>query len=130
MTILLIVALMRCVILIIYQRPRSDAREVQANLRGSWIAVTVVLTAFCIRAGLLVNGRAAGILIDDRNWMSLSRLQWVAWFSVLLRGYFTEAIWNAANSRTFPYMQADLWVLLGITGATAVSSNLIVDNKK
>jgi hypothetical protein len=106
------------------------------HLQYEWIAVSLVIVGMCWFAGWMVNGRLDGILIDDCNRISLSRLQWVAWFIVLLGGYFAGAVWNVAYmenwkvSGHFPDMQPDLWALLGIVSASAVASNLIVDRKK
>lgn len=108
----------------------------QQHLQYEFIAVSLVIVGLCMFAGWMVNGRLDGILIDDRNRISLSRLQWVAWFIVLLGGYYVGAVWNVAYmahweiSGHFPDMQPDLWALLGIVSASAVASNLIVDRKK
>jgi len=106
--------------------------------RVQWIGVTAILIALCATAGFFRTGRVDGILIDDRNRVSLSRLQWVAWLIVLIGGYFSESIYNAAASLAtaspdggpFPTIQPELLALLGIASASPVASNLIVDTKK
>jgi hypothetical protein len=124
---LLILLLIVCAwwIVSLYSDPGKSA-----NLHSPFIAIAAVLTGFSALAGYLINGRIDGILIDDRNRISLSRLQWVAWLIVLLGGYYTEAIWNMVGKSPFPNMQPDLWALLGIVSGSAVASNLIVDKKK
>jgi hypothetical protein len=108
----------------------------QQKLQYQWIVVSAVIVGISMFAGWLVNGRLDGILIDERNRISLSRLQWVVWLIVLLGGYFAAAVWNVGYMEHwdikghFPNMQADLWALLGIVSASAVASNLIVDRKK
>jgi hypothetical protein len=99
-------------------------------LPAQWIAVALLLVALCVVAGLLVNGRPDGILISDRNRISLERTQWVAWLIVLLSGYFVASIWNVTQGTAFPTMQTDLFALLGIVSISPVISNVIVDNKK
>jgi len=101
-----------------------------SSLRPQWIFVVAVLVALCILAGYLVNGRLDGVMIDDRNRISLERVQWVSWFIVLLGGYFTEAVWNAAYGSEFPGMETELLALLGIVSASLVLSNLILEPKK
>jgi hypothetical protein len=107
----------------------------QQYLQLQWVAVSAIIIGMCMFAGWMVNGRVDGILIDDRNRVSLSRLQWVAWFIVLLGGYYVGAVWNVGYldwkaQGHFPTMQPDLWALLGIVSASAVASSLIVGNKK
>jgi hypothetical protein len=106
------------------------ANPAATSLQYQWVFVAAILTAFCALSGYLINGRFDGILIDDRNRVSLSRLQWVTWFIVLLGGYFTEAVWNMAHGQAYPLMQQDLFILLGIVSGSAVTSNVIVDSKK
>jgi len=74
--------------------------------------------------------RLIGILIDDRERISLARVQWVAWFLVLFSSYFVGAVWNAAYGADLPAMEANLFALIGITSGSAVISNLVVDAKK
>jgi hypothetical protein len=89
-----------------------------------------LFAALCMVAGILVNGRIDGVLIDDRNRISLERAQWVAWLIVLLGGYFVEAVWNVAHGAAFPKMEPELFGLLGIVSVSPVISNIIVDSKK
>jgi hypothetical protein len=100
-----------------------------SQLRWEYVAVTAILVALCIVTGVLVNGRLDGVLISDRNRISLARVQWVAWMIVLLGAYFVEAVWNVAHSGSFPEMQTHLFGLLGIVSGSSVVSSLIVDAK-
>ena len=45
----------------------------------------------------MIHCRIDGILIDDRNRVSLSRFQWVVWLLLILGSYFTEMIWNISQ---------------------------------
>jgi hypothetical protein len=100
------------------------------NLRWAWLWFVAVLVALCLLSGYLVNGRLDGILIDNRNRLSLDRVQWTAWLIVLLSGYFTETVWNIARGAEFPGMQAELYALLGIVSASPVASSLITNAKE
>src|SRR2546425_1174656 len=80
--VVLIVALIACAWWIVGLHGEKPAEK--TDLHYPFIAVAVVLTGFCALAGYLTkDGRIDGILIDDRNRVSLSRLQWVAWLIVL-----------------------------------------------
>jgi hypothetical protein len=122
LTLLLLILLAACAVWIGKSTDHSQ-------LRWEYIAVTAILVALCIVAGVLVNGRLEGVLIGDRNRMSLARMQWVAWMIVLLGAYFVEAVWNVAHSGSFPEMQTQLFGLLGIISGSSVVSSLIVDAK-
>jgi hypothetical protein len=123
LTLLLLILLAACAVWIGKSTDHSQ-------LRWQYVTVTAILVALCIVAGVLVNGRLEGVLIDDRNRMSLARMQWVAWIIVLLGAYFVEAVWNVAHSGSFPEMQIELFSLLGIVSGSSVVSSLIVDAKK
>jgi hypothetical protein len=100
------------------------------DIHDQWLIVEASLLVLCMIAGYIAKGRIDGILIDEQNRISLERTQWIAWLIVLLGGYFTEAVWNVALGQSFPEMKTYLFGLLGIVGASAVTSNVIVDAKK
>jgi hypothetical protein len=122
LTLLLLILLAACAVWIGKSTDHSQ-------LRWQYIAVTAILVALCIVAGVLVNGRLEGVLISDRNRMSLARVQWVAWMIVLLGAYFVEAVWNVAHSFSFPEMQTESFGLFGIISGSSIVSSLIVDAK-
>jgi hypothetical protein len=111
-----------CGIWILYPYPDS--------LRVKWIVVSLVIIGQCAAAGYMVNNRIDGILIDDRNRISLERFQWIVWLIVLLGGYFVECFANIAANQPFPTIQPQLLILLGIVSASPVVSNIITDTKK
>ena len=55
----------------------------------SWIVGMISLLAFIVVAGHGINGQFRGALIDERNKISLSRFQMLAWTVVTLAGYAT-----------------------------------------
>jgi hypothetical protein len=83
-------------------------------------------------AGVLVNGRVDGILIDERHRLSLSRFQWVLWFVVLVSAFFVATMLNVKSgfANPFPTMQSELFGLIGLASGSAVLSKMIVDQKK
>lgn len=102
------------------------------NLQLQWALVLLILVCLCALSGLLVHGRVDGILIDERNRLSLSRVQWVAWFVVLVSAYFVGTVLNVKGGygSPFPVMQAELFGLIGLSSGSAVLSTLIVDSKR
>lgn len=102
------------------------------HLQLQWAIVFLILVFLCAIAGILVNGRVDGVLIDERHRLSLSRLQWVAWFVVLISAYFVGTILNVKSgyANPFPTMQSELFGLIGFSSGSAVLSNLIIDAKR
>lgn len=95
-----------------------------------WLATLALVIAFCLLAGYMVNGRIDGILINDRNRISLGRLQWTLWLIVLMSGYFVEALWDVGHATVLPTMQQDLLGLLGIVSGSSVIGGVISNTKK
>jgi hypothetical protein len=72
-----------------------------------------------LAVGLALKGLWFGVLIDDRNRLSLSRTQQVAWSILLLGGLGALGWFNAIQggiqpSEIFPTMDPALWAALGI----------------
>jgi Neprosin/Neprosin activation peptide len=101
-----------------------------SSVPAQWLAVEATLLGLCVLSGYAVNKRPDGILIDEENRISLGRIQWVAWFVILMGGFFTESIWNISLGQSFPTIQKELLELLGIVTGSAVTGSLIVDSKK
>ena len=59
-----------------------------------WLAIVVLLTLSLVIIGYGNAGRAAGVIIDTRNQMSLSRVQEVAWTILVLSAILTIAMFN------------------------------------
>jgi hypothetical protein len=100
----------------------------------AWIAVMILLTAFLSIAGKGVTGFWWGALIDDRNMMSLSRLQIILWTIVVLSGFLAAAMTNiAADTGQSPLaiqVPQQLWLLMGISTTSLVASPLIRSTKR
>jgi hypothetical protein len=122
-TLLLVIALVICGWWI-------EQIKVVGHLKSPWVVVMAVLVALCAFAGCLVNRRIDGILIDDRNRISLSRFQWVMWVIIVGGGYFTVALWDVANTGDFPKLDEQTLILLGIVSGSAVLSTVVVNKKK
>jgi hypothetical protein len=104
-----------------------------------WLLLTPwILTAACMVWCFALIGRLPpivdwrGLLIDQRNKISLSRLQLVAWSLLVISAVTTEGILNAVWGRTNPLelgIPAELWVLLGLSAGTFVAAPLVLATK-
>ena len=104
-----------------------------ANRRKAWFSVMALMTVSIIIAGHGATGRWAGLLIDERNRMSLSRLQMILWTAIILSGLLVAALSNTTLGAKDPLAIAlpeELWMLMGISTASLVGSPLILSNKK
>lgn len=107
------------------------------RLGGSsgWLLNLVLLTVLATLLGHGVTGRPSGLLIGERNAMSLARFQLVAWTVVVLSALFTAVFHNLAAGAD-PSMAltiaipGELWALMGISTASLVGSPLILSNKR
>lgn len=99
----------------------------------TWLLNMVLMTVFVGIAGLGINGRLSGVLIDSRNRWNLSRLQTILWTILILSAFFTIAIWNILNKSADPLaiqLHEELWFLMGISTTSLVGSPLIISGKK
>src|SRR4051812_25502858 len=60
----------------------------------AWIGTLVLLAGFVTVAGRGILGLWTGLLIDEQNKMSLSRLQMMLWTIIVLSGFLTVALCN------------------------------------
>jgi hypothetical protein len=93
------------------------------------------LTLFTLLTGHGVVGLWRGLLIDERNKLSLSCLQMTLWTVVVLSGFLTAALWNVAHAHEGDHPLAiallqELWLLMGISTSSLVASPLILSTKK
>lgn len=99
----------------------------------SWLIMAGLMVAFAAVIGKTINGRWAGILIDERNKMSLSRLQIVIWTLIIISAYFAVASARISAGEADPLairIEWQLWALLGISSTSLVGTPLILDDKK
>ncbi len=99
----------------------------------AWLATLALLIAFATIAGQGITGCWSGLLIDERNMMSLSRLQMFLWTALVLSAFLTAALSNIASKQTDPLAIAvpvELWALLGISTTSLVATPLVLNSKK
>lgn len=136
---------MQTTISTVNQRPRSTYLFAFLTLIGmfasawnapdgwNWILVALCIAAFIAILGWHITGRPSGILISERNLMSLSRFQMALWTTIILSGFFTIAVLRMKGDVEDPLaikMDWHLWALMGISTASLVGSPLILSSKK
>jgi hypothetical protein len=104
----------------------------------SWnfIIVIVSMLLFVVTVGVRVSGRPAGILINERNLISLSRFQTVLWTLIILSGFLTMALLRIRFGVPSDQGPLDialdwrLWALMGISTTSLIGTPLIQSTKK
>ena len=122
------------------------------GLMLTWLGVAILMFIIIGFIGKSLNKGGWGVLIDNRNMMSLSRLQIVLWTVVILSAFLTVGLARVSDSRFNPdgyfYEPAEtseeetkqeptwadplgiqlpplLWALMGISVTSAVGSPLL-----
>lgn len=122
----------------------------------SWTAIGILMFVILALIGNAVNKGPFGVLIDNRNMMSLSRLQIILWTVVILSAFVSTMLARVSDSRIHPedyqcktitneegvevsepgcaepldiQVPAMLWTLMGISLASAVGSPLLKNFK-
>lgn len=111
----------------------SSVSRPSNHRQTTWVLNLILLFIFILIAGYGVTGRLSGLLIDNRNKWSLSRLQMILWTVVVLSAYFTAALSNIVQNLPNPLdinIPEQLWVLMGISTTSLIGSPLILSNKK
>lgn len=95
---------------------------------GRWLAILLLMVGTLVAIGLGVAGRVWGVLIDDRNALSISRLQLVLWTLLVLSAYLAAVLTRLAAAAPDPLAVAipePLWWLMGISTTSLVGTPLI-----
>jgi len=100
----------------------------------SFVILVALMILFMIVLGLKICGRYAGILINDRNLMSLSRFQMILWTVLILSAFLTAAIerihYGGTADALAIALDEKLWMLLGISTASLVGTPIVQSTKK
>lgn len=89
----------------------------------AWACCVLGLMCLCGCIGMEIRGRAGGVLIDERNRYSLSRLQMLAWTTLLVASLYTLFIANAIRSdAALEIMKIEVdWNLVAASGFSVIS---------
>lgn len=99
----------------------------------SWIVTMLALLGFTLFAGHAVTGVWRGAFIDERNKVSLSRFQMLAWTILIISALGTIVIARAANDPATALdvtVDETLFLLMGISTASLVGSPLVKSTKR
>jgi hypothetical protein len=102
----------------------------------AFLICLVLLTAYVALIGIWRAKRPSGILISERNLMSLARFQMVAWTIVVFSGFFVVVMQRIAHNVAVTealspdVIDPTLWAAMGISLASLVGTPWILSQKK
>ncbi|QSQ23696.1 hypothetical protein JY651_01545 [Pyxidicoccus parkwayensis] len=99
----------------------------------SYVATTGALALFLLVLGQSISGTPFGVLINERNLMSLSRVQAAIWTVVVMGGYLTMAISRVKAGTTDAVdvgIPQELWLAMGISTTSLLGTPLILGAKR
>lgn len=99
---------------------------------GAWIWAIAILLLFIRQLGINLLCKSWGIFINERNLMSLSRLQIVLWTIIIVSAYLVMVLARIYTRIDKPFditMDWHLWAVLGLSLSAAVGGPLINSNK-
>lgn len=109
------------------------AEDLLIKMLVYWILTAGLMIIFLGIIGKAINERWSGILINELNVMSLSRLQIVIWTVIILSAYLTATTARIYSGHPDPLgivVDWQIWALLGISSTSLVATPIILDNKK
>lgn len=98
----------------------------------AWFAALVMMTVFCAAVGYAINGRLMGVVIDNRNRMSLSKLQAAGWTVLILSALLTFAMIRLRNGDVDALnidIKPELMAVMGISLTSFVATPMILNAK-
>lgn len=100
---------------------------------GAWASCLAGLFVLFVLAGLRIRGRVLGVLIDERNRYSLSRLQMTLWTLLVLATLYTVYIGNIVRGNATTALMVDLdynlIALMGFSLASFVTAPMALNRK-
>jgi hypothetical protein len=102
------------------------------TLSSLWIVIGLTMVAFVVAIGLDLQRHPLGILISERNLMSLSRFQLASWTILICSAFVTLGVTRVFATVEDPLgitVPEQLWQVLGISAASTVGATLVIRNK-
>lgn len=99
----------------------------------AWIIIGLILSLTLAIAGQGITGLWRGMFIDERNSISLTRLQTAAWTIVVVSAFLAAGLSNIRVGLGAPLdiaIPGELWALLGISATSLVGTPLIRSGKQ
>ena len=104
----------------------------QVSALGRWLVILALMVLILVDVGVGVTSHWWGVLIDDRNKLSLSRLQLVLWTLLVLSAFLAAVLVRLAANTPDPLhvpIPEPLWWLMGISTTSLVGTPLIRTTK-
>ncbi|UXH76499.1 hypothetical protein [Roseateles amylovorans] len=121
------------VLLMVLAMPVACYRAMAAGHHAlAWIGAMALLVAVAALVGRGTLGLWRGVLIDERNLMSLSRFQLLLWSVLILSGFLAATLYNVFIGSDDPLAVAiptELWMLMGVSTTSMVGSPLLLGQK-
>lgn len=100
--------------------------------RVTWAVMLALMSGFFVLVGFSVMRHPFGVLINQRNLVSLSRFQMAAWTLLVLSAYWVMVIKRRSlgiDALIVP-IDAEIWMLMGINAAALVGSPFLLKRKE
>lgn len=98
----------------------------------SWLISTILMIVFVSILGLWITKNPLGVLINNRNLMSMSRLQTTLWTFLVIPGFVVLVLYRLKHSVTNPLqvtIPTQLWAAMGISLTSLVGTPLLLSPK-
>lgn len=101
-----------------------------------FLIIGALLAGGLALVGQLINGRPAGVFIDNRNRLSLSKLQAAAWTVIVISAFATAAAYSAETATDYTSVQAldiqipgQLLMAMGISATSLAATPALLSLK-
>lgn len=103
-----------------------------SSFRTAWLLVLATLMLLFIALGVWLTKDPLGILVNERNLMSLSRLQIVCWTLIIFSTYIVmlmQRLSHGVPNALGVAVDNNLWAILGISTASFVGAPIVLNTK-